>query len=146
MRKLFAFIFGLAAGVIAVAQQPQQPALGQQDPAVAVNRTPKFPTVSVAEFAELIKTDNVIIVDVRTEKEFAEGHIKGAVNMPLDTKFQGLLNKSTWDKGKTLAVYCRSGRRSNAAGRKFVDKGFKVVELGGGLIAWQKEEQPVVKD
>ncbi|MBR1793252.1 MAG: rhodanese-like domain-containing protein [Bacteroidales bacterium] len=143
MKKLLALTFILAVGFVAFAQEP---ALAQPAPVETVKRTPKFPTVSVAEFAELIKADDVIIVDVRTEKEFSEGHIEGAVNMPLDTKFQGLLNKTTWDKGKRLAVYCRSGRRSNAAGRKFVDKGFKVVELGGGLDAWQKEEQPVVKN
>jgi len=94
-----------------------------------------FENADVQEFAELIADSNVVVLDVRTAAEFAEGHIhfveKAKATLPTD---------------KTIAVYCRSGRRSaNAAGR-LADVGYKCVNLKGGIIAWQGANMPVVKD
>jgi len=105
-----------------------------------------FENMEVKEFAKLIAGSNVVILDVRKSEEYAESHIKGAI---LIDQFQSDFieqAKSKLPKDKTIAVYCRSGRRSaNAAGR-LAREGFKPVNLKGGIIAWTKEGQPVTKE
>ncbi len=105
-----------------------------------------FENMEVKEFAKLIAGSNVVILDVRKSEEYAESHIKGAI---LIDQFQNDFieqAKSKLPKDKTIAVYCRSGRRSaNAAGR-LAREGYKPVNLKGGIIAWTKEGQPVTKE
>ncbi|MBR5593944.1 MAG: rhodanese-like domain-containing protein, partial [Bacteroidaceae bacterium] len=55
------------------------------------------------------------------------------------------LQSANLDKTKTLAVYCRSGRRSKAAANVLVEQGFRVVELDKGIIGWQQAGYPVAK-
>lgn len=105
-----------------------------------------FENMEVKEFAKLIAGSNVVILDVRKSEEYAESHIKGAI---LIDQFQSDFieqAKGKLPKDKTIAVYCRSGRRSaNAAGR-LAREGYKPVNLKGGIIAWTKEGQPVTKE
>ena len=103
-----------------------------------------FENIDVKEFAELIADPNVVILDVRKADEFAEGHIKGAI---LIDQFQSDFieqAKAKLPKEKTIAVYCRSGRRSANAAGKLADVGYKCVNLKGGIIAWKKANMPVV--
>jgi len=105
-----------------------------------------FENMEVMEFAKLIAGSSVVILDVRKSEEYAESHIKGAI---LIDQFQNDFieqARKKLPKDKTIAVYCRSGRRSaNAAGR-LAREGFKPVNLKGGIIAWTKEGQPVTKE
>ena len=95
-----------------------------------------FRSVNAEEFAREIANDNVQILDVRTASEYAEGHISGAVN--IDVLASGFAEKiAALDKEKTLAIYCRSGRRSKAAAEQAVKQGFTVVELDGGVLSWR---------
>ena len=66
-------------------------------------------TIGVEEFAKVIKQKNVRLIDVRTPKEYAEGHLQGAEN--IDVKAADFGERIAKVKGK-VAVYCRSGRRS----------------------------------
>lgn len=114
-------------------------ACGQQRSGAAEN----FENVEVAAFAELIADSNVVILDVRKVDEFAEGHIKGAI---LIDQFQSDFveqAQAKLPKGKTIAVYCRSGRRSANAAGKLADIGYKCVNLKGGILAWKKADMPV---
>ena len=72
-----------------------------------------------------------LIVDVRTPEEFAAGHYKGAVNIPL-SDIQSRLPEFG-DKNKPVVVYCRSGNRSAKAKAILESNGFKDVTNGGGL-------------
>ena len=113
-------------------------ACGQQRSGAAEN----FENVEVAAFAELIADSNVVILDVRKVDEFAEGHIKGAI---LIDQFQSDFveqAQAKLPKGKTIAVYCRSGRRSANAAGKLADIGYKCVNLKGGILAWKKADMP----
>ena len=117
-------------------------ACGQQRSGAAEN----FENVEVAAFAELIADSNVVILDVRKVDEFAEGHIKGAI---LIDQFQSDFveqAQAKLPKGKTIAVYCRSGRRSANAAGKLADIGYKCVNLKGGILAWKKADMPVTTD
>ncbi len=105
-----------------------------------------FENADVQEFAELIADSNVVVLDVRTAAEFAEGHIQGAILMDQGQSDFVEKAKATLPTDKTIAVYCRSGRRSaNAAGR-LADVGYKCVNLKGGIIAWQGANMPVVEE
>ena len=81
---------------------------------------------------------NYIILDVRTEEEFAEGHIAGAILIPdyeITERAEGILS----DKGHQILVYCRSGRRSKNAASQLVELGYSNVKEFGGIIDWPYE-------
>ena len=80
-------------------------------------------------FAKLIAGPDVVVLDVRTAEEFNEGHIANALN--IDVKADDFIKKAraTLPKGKTIAVYCRAGRRSADAATRLGSKGYKVVNL-----------------
>jgi rhodanese-related sulfurtransferase len=98
-----------------------------------------YEDVDVAGFAELIADSTVIVLDVRTAAEFRDGHIEGAVN--IDVKESDFLEKAKamLPSGKTIAVYCRSGRRSANACNQLSAEGYKTFNLKGGIIAWTEE-------
>ncbi len=106
---------------------------------------PTFATVGVEEFQTFIADDFVQLVDVREPEEFEEGHIVGAIL--IDVNAQDFLEKAlaTLDKQRPVAVYCRSGRRSARAASMLASQGFKVTNLGGGVLAWQDLGKALVK-
>ena len=75
------------------------------------------------------------LVDVRTVEEFQEGHIKGAVNIPVQD-LAGRL-KELEPRDKPIVVYCRSGARSARARRMLMDQGFKDVLDLGAMSNWK---------
>ncbi len=96
-------------------------------------------------FAELITKPDVVLLDVRTADEFKEGHIENALN--IDVKQDDFMEKTkALPKDKTIAVYCRSGKRSANAADKLASEGYKVVNLLGGIIAWKDGGRPVTTD
>lgn len=102
--------------------------------------------ISVKRAAALLKKDpKIVVVDIRTPDEFAEGHIKGAININMNTKdFAKKLAKL--DRNKTYLMHCRSGGRSAASIPVWNRLGFKnVLHLAAGTIGWKKEGQPLVK-
>jgi len=88
---------------------------------------------------------DIQLVDVRTPKEFSEGHLKNAVNIDFfDASFMEDMGKL--DKNKELYIYCRSGNRSGKASKKLKAAGFtKVYDLEGGIIKWNKNNFEVIK-
>lgn len=105
-----------------------------------------FEDYDVKEFAELVAAPNVVILDVRKADEFAEGHIKRAI---LIDQFQSDFVEQAQAKlpmDKTIAIYCRSGRRSANAAGKLADIGYKCVNLKGGILAWKEANMPVIKE
>jgi len=104
-----------------------------------------FENVDVNGFATLIADTNVVVLDVRSAAEYAEGHIERA--MLIDQGQSDFIEqaKAALPKDKKIAVYCRSGRRSaNAAGR-LADIGYRCVNLKGGIIAWKEANKPVIQ-
>lgn len=95
-----------------------------------------FVSVDADEFAREIAKPKVQLVDVRTADEYADGHIQNAVNIDvLSSDFAKKFSKL--DKKHTVALYCRSGRRSKNAAAQAVKMGYKVVELDGGVLSWR---------
>ncbi len=96
-----------------------------------------YENLSANEAKERLQTvTNVAILDVRTPKEYAEGHIANARMINIyDSDFLNRL--SGLDKNKTYFVYCRSGSRSMTALKRMKELGFeKVWNLSGGIGAW----------
>lgn len=116
-----------------------------QGPAAAIE-SPESPVrVGVTEFANVIASPGVTIVDVRTPQEFAEGHIEGAVNIPVE--FPDFMDQvSQLDPSGTYAVYCRSGNRSQPAVAGMSSVGINAIyELESGTTGWTSEGQPLVR-
>ena len=105
-----------------------------------------FETINVKKFSQLIQDPNVQLVDVRTAEEFAEGHIENAIN--IDVNQPSFLQQAgqQLQKDKTVAVYCKSGRRASKAGEMLAKEGFKVINLKGGILAWKLKNMPVTEE
>ena len=109
-------------------------------------QTNNFKSVGVDEFEKLISDSDVIVLDVRTEAEHAEGFIAGThYNIDvLDNSFIDVATE-TLPKDKIIALYCRSGNRSKSAARILTESGYQVVELGTGFRGWQTAGKRVAK-
>jgi rhodanese-related sulfurtransferase len=103
-----------------------------------------FSSLSAAEF-NAARSDDAIVLDVRTPGEFAGGFIEGAVN--LDIKAADFERKlDSLDKSKDYLVYCAVGGRSSRASDLMRQKGFTSVRsLDGGIEAWEADGLPVIK-
>ena len=127
MKKLFAYLLATLGLNVACAQASYEDA-------------------DVKGFAELMTNPNVVVLDVRTADEFKDGHLVGALN--IDQAQSDFIQKvkEALPTDRTIAVYCRSGRRSaNAAGR-LAAEGHKAVNLKGGILAWKEAKMPVTTD
>ncbi len=78
---------------------------------------------------------DIIILDVREQEEFDEGHIKGSILIPY-TEISERAEEMLPDKDKEILVYCRSGRRSKIAAEALVKLGYTNVKEFGGIIDW----------
>ena len=87
------------------------------------------------DFAQL-KANGAIIIDVRSSSEFASGHIKGSVNIPLNNIAQAA---SKYKKDATIITCCASGMRSASAKSMLTSKGFVNVYNGGGWSSLQNK-------
>ncbi len=103
-------------------------------------------TLGVADFEKAIAdTNQVVLVDVRTLKEYNEGHIKGAIQIDVkDSKFNQQCI-SRLPKDKSIAVYCRSGFRSKTAANILAEEGFKVINLRDGYKSWTEAGKETAK-
>ena len=77
-----------------------------------------------------------VILDVREQSEFDEGHISGAILIPY-TEIEERAENELSDKDETILVYCRSGRRSKIAAEKLSELGYTNVLEFGGIIDWE---------
>lgn len=102
-----------------------------------------FENVDVKAFSELIEDSSVVLLDVRTASEFAEGHIEGAINIDQGQSDFMEKAKAALPTDKKIAVYCRSGRRSANAAGKLAAEGYRCVNLKGGIVAWKEADKPV---
>ena len=84
------------------------------------------------------KSTNYILLDVRTEPEFREKHIGGAVLIP-DFELEKRAASELPDKNAVILVYCRSGVRSANAAKALAEKGYTKVFNFGGIIHWPYE-------
>lgn len=102
-----------------------------------------FKEVQPQELTHMINRQDAMVLDVREDKEFSEGHIVNAVHMPLSTLEANL---KTLDKfrGKPIVTTCQTGDRSARAAALLRKHGFEpVYKLAGGLVAWRGAKLPL---
>ncbi len=92
-----------------------------------------------AAFEQSIEKPNVQLVDVRSQKEFEQATIEGAINIDFLQK-DFVENASVLDKEQPVYIFCRSGKRSQMAREKLLQNGFsQVFELDAGYLSWESE-------
>jgi phage shock protein E len=130
----------LALGVALLTGSAVSAADGEKPP---VPKTVK--NVSVDEFDKLRANKNSLVLDVRTPREFASGHIPGAINIDYNAPdFSKKVNEL--DKSKTYLVHCAGGVRSAKACTAMDKVAFPhLVNLEPGFKAWEKAGKPVAK-
>lgn len=95
-----------------------------------------YEQISAEEAKTIMDSEsNYTIIDARTEEEFAEGHIEGAILIP-EYEIASRAEKELPDKEALILVYCRSGRRSKIASEELVKLGYENVKEFGGIIDW----------
>ncbi len=99
--------------------------------------------LDVAQFEQKLTDPNVVLIDVRTPQEFAEGHIEGALNIDFyGDNFEREIHAI--NQSKTILVYCKSGNRSGKAASILAKNNFKnVYDLSGGISGWIASGKPI---
>ncbi|MBU2499856.1 rhodanese-like domain-containing protein [bacterium] len=125
----FAFTIGEAAGVIEAIEY----------------QASSYREVNSRDAAALIANLDPLILDVRTPREFQDGHIEGAVLIPVQ-QFQRRISEIAEHKNDPVFVYCRTGNRSTVAAKMMIDAGFtNVINLRRGIVEWSREGLPVTR-
>ncbi|MEE8379739.1 MAG: glutaredoxin 3 [Gammaproteobacteria bacterium] len=100
-------------------------------------------SIRPAEAVQLINHQNAVIVDVRSDKEYQEGHIVNSLHIPLGV-LENRLSDLKDHKNDSLIMVCRSGTRSTSAANILKKQGFETVKnLQGGMLAWGSANLPV---
>lgn len=108
-------------------------------------QNPKAQSLSAEEFEKYIADTSVVRLDVRTLEEYTEGHIAKTLNIDvLKSDFESKA-KNLLPKEKTIAIYCRSGKRSKKAVDILTKNDYTVVELSTGYNGWIAAGKEVIK-
>ena len=128
MRKIFMIISAVLCNLLGCTAQQQ-----------------KFESLDAEAFDKAISDTSVVRLDVRSIDEYASGHIAKAIN--IDVMKDDFTTKATslLPKDKTIALYCRSGRRSKKAAGILVENGYKVIELNSGISGWINAQKDIVR-
>ena len=108
------------------------------------NENPKeaiYMNINAEQAKQMMDTEeNYIILDVRTQEEYDEAHIPGAIVIP-NTEIEARAESELPDKDQMILVYCRSGRRSKLAADILAELGYTNIYEFGGIIDWPYETE-----
>ncbi|ALS01328.1 hypothetical protein ATZ33_08085 [Enterococcus silesiacus] len=93
-----------------------------------------YKSIMIDEFEQLEKRNELAIIDVREEDEYASGHIKGAKSLPLSTLQE---TAESLDKAQSYYIICQAGGRSQMASEYLASVGYDVTNVMGGMSAWR---------
>ena len=129
MRKLLMTLTGiLVVGILTACSTPQ-----------SASTAVSYQKISAEQAKSRMDSgDAVIVVDVRTQEEYNESHIKGAVLIPNET-ITTENPEALPDKDAEILVYCRSGNRSAQAAQKLAEMGYTNIKDFGGITNWPYE-------
>lgn len=120
-------------------------------PAVSDQIEPNIEPIEVLTYEEFSalrsSPKNIILVDVRSQESFLEGHIAGAISIPLQEIVDGI-TESRLSKDEKIVVYCGSAScgASTVAAAKLKDMGYTVMHYKGGVGEWMEKGNLLVKD
>ena len=102
-------------------------------------------TLSPQGAVGMINRDDAVVVDLRKEDEFRQGHIAGSINVPFD-QLDNRLSELKAQGDRPLILVCENGSRAGPAGRHLNSQGLDSIwRISGGLSAWRGEKLPVVQ-
>jgi phage shock protein E len=138
-RFYFPFLLGLVLGTLGLQSVDSRQGQDKESAKAKVHH------VDAKEAAKLVATNGVVVLDVRTPEEYADGHIAGATNISFLSKdFAEQVGKL--DRSKTYLVHCASGRRSTSALPVLSKLNFtNLIHLDNGFNAWEEANNPVTK-
>lgn len=100
--------------------------------------------LSVHGVTQLLNKDQALLLDVRDETEFKEGHIVDSINIP-HASITARLSELDSHKDKVIIVADKYGQHSGHVGRQLRQAGFDAYRLGGGMTEWKNQNLPVVR-
>ena len=100
--------------------------------------------LSLNEVIQAMNSERAILVDVREPKEFGQGHVVNAINIPY-ARFQANLNLLEKHKDKQIIVTDNLGQHAGTIGRQLAKLGYTVARMRGGMAEWRQEGLPLVK-
>ena len=101
-------------------------------------------SLSPRELTALVNSEQGVVVDIRNKKEYAAGHIVGAINIPQD-KLAARMSELDKHKEKTLIVVDAMGQQSGTHCRELLKAGYTAAKLSGGVSSWKADNLPLVK-
>ena len=102
------------------------------------------PSVTTGEAVRMINQEDAVVVDIRDKKEFATGHLVGAVNIPYGSLAERM-GELDPHKSRPLILVCKSGQTVGMAGKMLREKGFNALRMSGGMMEWTNQKLPLVK-
>lgn len=101
--------------------------------------------ITAQQLVDLVNRENAVVVDLRDKKEFDQGHLVGAINVPY-VNLEGRVNELEKFKERPLVLLCRMGQHAGSAGTILRKHGFtKINRLTGGFMEWRNQNLPVVR-
>lgn len=143
--KLAGVVTLALAGALALAACSSAPAetenvsMNNQGADASMGTNDAYQKITADEAKALMDSQEVTIVDVRTVQEYADGHIPGAINIPVESIGSDKPAELS-DTDADLIVYCRTGVRSKQASDKLVGLGYQHVNDMGGIVDWTGEK------
>ena len=101
-------------------------------------------SLSSRELTALVNSDQGVVLDVRTHKDFGTGHIVDALNIPFDKLVERMVELEK-HKAKTIIVVDAMGQHAGMVARDLKKAGYTAAKLGGGIASWRGDNLPVVK-
>jgi rhodanese-related sulfurtransferase len=101
-------------------------------------------SLSTRELTALVNSEQGVVIDLRPSKDFASGHIVGALNIPQD-KLIARVGELEKHKAKTLILVDAQGQHAGGHARELMKSGFTAAKLSGGISSWKADNLPLVK-
>ena len=136
-----ALIAGLAAAMLAACSADARDAADADETASFAGAVLEIGPQALA--ARIEAGETIQLIDVRSAEEFAEGHLEGAINIPVDEFDPAALPDP---EGASRVLYCRSDRRSGVAAERLAASGAEGVHMDGGILAWEAVGLPVTRN
>ncbi len=137
IRRALCAIFALIFSVMLLSCGSDEGVTSSLESSEGENIVIEFEQISQAEAKEIMDSGvDFFLLDSRTQVEYDEGHIEGAVMIP-EYEIKSSQDKLPSDKDTLILVYCRSGRRSKIASQALCELGYTNVKEFGGIITWE---------
>ncbi|RML32114.1 Rhodanese-related sulfurtransferase [Pseudomonas syringae pv. atrofaciens] len=101
-------------------------------------------SLSTRELTALVNSDQGVVIDVRSKKDYTAGHIVGSLNFPQDKVLTRTAELEKY-KDKTLIIVDAMGQHAGTTARELLKSGFKAAKLSGGISSWRGDNLPLVK-